>query len=373
MILMEIQVDKLREAMQLLQPVVPKKPTLAVLKNILLGNGKAIASNLDVIVLVDLPGADTNCLLPFRQIQELIKYLPGRHMLTIALENHSLKIAWEGGNASFQSGDADDYPPVPEMQVKVEGAIDGDLLVKTLREVIDYCASDEKRPVLRGVLISLGDNTVVTAADGFRLAYQELPIPFPAQEKMIIPVETVGILEHLWQKSPPPLPDRGDSLISKIVGKREIQASLGKGILSAHFGKITLFAKLLEGTYPNVAQLIPTAPPLKVQVFADELNRALHRIKNISKHGAGAARLSWDDTTMTVSARDGDDGNIETKFDVRAEGGPGKTAVQTSYLLEYLKGKEGTVDISVTDESSPVLLRYGRAPVVVIMPMQVQA
>jgi DNA polymerase-3 subunit beta len=369
---MEIRADKMREAMNLLHPVVPKKPTLAVLKSIRLGNGKAMASNLEVTVIVNLSGADTDCLLPFRQVQELLKYVPGENMLTIAPENHHVKIAWDGGSASYQSADADDYPPVPEIQAKVGGTLDGDLLVKTLKEVIYYCATDDKRPVLRGILLSLGDSVVVTAADGFRLAYQALPISFPAQEKIILPLETVEILEHLWHKSPPPLPDTDDSLISKIVGKRQIEASLGKGFFVTHFGKVNLFTKLIEGTYPDVNQLIPTDPPLKVQVFADELNRALHRIKNISKNGSGAARLSWDDTTMTVSAHDSDNANVETKIDVRAEGGPGKTAVQISYLLDYLKGKESTVIISTTNESSPVLLRYDRTPVVVIMPMQVQ-
>jgi len=46
--------------------------------------------------------------------------------------------------------------------------------------------------------------------------------------------------------------------------------------------------------------------------------------------------------------------------------------LNAKYLLDYLKGKEGIVTITVTEEKSPVGFRYQAGPTVLIMPMFVQ-
>jgi DNA polymerase-3 subunit beta len=368
---MEIQVERLREVLKLVQPVIPKKPTLEVLKNVLLEDGKLTATNLEAAVIVELLEVDEKCLIPHHAVLGLLKYVPGSETLTIKAKKKSIQLSWADGNASYDVPNAADYPPIPTVKAKAEGAIDGDLLVKALTSMVDYCATEETRPVLNGVAVSFGETVQIAGADGFRLAYQTLPVSFPTHETVIIPAETVRVLEHIWDSSPAPLP-QGDSLISQIVGKREMWLTLDNGVFSARFGRITLISQLIQGTYPDYKKLIPEEPPLKVQVFAGELERAVRQLGEIARDSKGAVRLSWDETTMTVAAKSEDKGKSEAKIAVRAEGGPGKTAIQINYLLGYLKGKDGPVGIAITSASSPVLLRYGKSPLVVLMPLFVE-
>jgi hypothetical protein len=44
---MHMQVARLRETLTLLQPAVPKKPSIVILKNILFKEGQAAATNLE--------------------------------------------------------------------------------------------------------------------------------------------------------------------------------------------------------------------------------------------------------------------------------------------------------------------------------------
>lgn len=368
---MEIQVERLREALKLVQPAVPKKPTLPILKHVMIEDGKITATDLEVAVIVELPGADEKCLIPHHAVMELLKYVPGMENLSIKTKKKSIQLSWGDGNASYDVDNVDDYPPIPTVKAKVEGAIDGDLLVKALTSVVDYCATETTRPVLNGVAVSFGEPIQIAGADGFRLAYQTLPIPFPAQETVIIPAETVRVLEHLWGNSPAP-PSGGDSLISRIVGKRHMELTFDGDVFSAHFGKLNLIAKLIQGEFPNVRQLIPENPPLKVTVFAGDLERATRRLKDIAKDGTGIVRLNWDEATMTVAAKSEEKGKAEAKVAVRAEGGPGKTALNFSYLVDYLKGKDGPIIMGIVDKQSPILFRYDRYPIVVIMPMFVE-
>jgi len=141
--------------------------------------------------------------------------------------------------------------------------------------------------------------------------------------------------------------------------------------MRARVGAVTLVCNLIQGTFPNYRQLMAQDTPLKVKLFAEDLERAVRRIQQVAREGSGTVRLVWTQDTMTVSAK-GDDTEAETTMPVTADGGPGRTALNVSYLLGYLRGREGLVEMGVSDETSPVLLRHGSSPLVLVMPMFVQ-
>ncbi len=367
---MQMRVHRLREALRLLQPVVPKTTSIPVIKNVLLRDGQAIANDLETMVILELPEAEGEYLIPHRSAQELLKYVPGDELLSIEQPKKSIEFSWEGGKASFDAADPKEYPPLPKVKERAKGSVDGDRLVPALRSVVDYCSTDTSRPVLSGIGLSLGETIEVAAGDGFRMAYQLLPISFPAEEKVIIPAHSVRVLGELWDKIPPAVPP-ADSLISQVMAKRQIELALGNGLM-ARFGRVTLFSTLIQGTAPNFSQLIPKEPPLKVRVFAPELERAARRCAEVARDGKSIVRLSWTETAMTVSAKGEEKGRVEAQVPVQTEGGPGKIAVNVSYLLGYLKGKEGLLTIGAKGAQDPLLFRHGTSPLVVMMPMFVQ-
>ncbi len=73
---MQIQVQRLREALDLLRPAVPKKHPMPVLQNVLLNDGLAMATDLDLAVVVQLPEAEGQCVLPFRTVADVLKLIP---------------------------------------------------------------------------------------------------------------------------------------------------------------------------------------------------------------------------------------------------------------------------------------------------------
>ncbi|MBI4215899.1 MAG: hypothetical protein HY687_00670 [Chloroflexi bacterium] len=112
---MKVQVKRLRSILDLLEPVVPKKPTLPVLTNILLKDGRALANNLEVAVALELPEAEGQCLLPSRPAAELLKRVPGDETLSLEQKGKTLHLAWPGGRASYETPEPKDYPPFPEV------------------------------------------------------------------------------------------------------------------------------------------------------------------------------------------------------------------------------------------------------------------
>ncbi|GAH99670.1 unnamed protein product, partial [marine sediment metagenome] len=96
---MEIQVNKLRELMELLKPAVPKKSAIPITAYIRLGEGKATATDLETMVIADLPEAEEPMLLPFASLAEMLKYVPGNEMIKIEAQNKKVSLVWSGGTA----------------------------------------------------------------------------------------------------------------------------------------------------------------------------------------------------------------------------------------------------------------------------------
>lgn len=368
---MEMRVDRLREALNLLKPVVPKKATLPVLQNVLLQDGRAEATDLEAAAALDMPEVDGQCLVPYRTALELLKRIPGNDTLTLNQKGMSLNLMWSGGKASYDVHNPRDYPPFPKFEAKAQHTVDGDTLIGTLSLLADYCSSDEARPVLTGVTIYLNETLEVAAGDGFRMAYQPLPIAFPAEgiENIVIPARAVGLLSHLWEKTPrAPL---GNSLVELLTSKRQLTLALGDGMLKAEFGQVTMVTKLIEGTPPQFKQLIPQDTPAMVRVMAPDFERAVRGVSDVARDSKGIVRLSWSEAEMTVSAKSEDKGQVETSLSVEAQE-PGKVGMNINYLLDYLRAKEGLVSMGVRSPQEAILFHYGTFPTVLIMPMFVQ-
>ena len=110
---MEIQVNKLRELMTLMKPVIPRKSNLKVAGYIRVGDGKAVATDLETMVIYDLPEATEPMLLPYASLADTLKYIPGS-TLKIEAQNRKISLAWDGGTAIYPTEDVQDFPVLPE-------------------------------------------------------------------------------------------------------------------------------------------------------------------------------------------------------------------------------------------------------------------
>ena len=371
---MEIQVNKLRELMTLMKPVIPRKSTLKVTGYIRVGDGKAVATDLETMVIYDLPQATEPMLLPYTSLADTLKYIPG-NTLKIEAQGRKLSLEWDGGAASYPTEDVQDVPVLPELETRAEGLIDGDTLVSAMQAALPYTATDTQRPVLSGVTMVLGSPIEIAAGDGFTMSHQVLGLTFPLEEKVVVPARSMFILGHVFDKTPRTPPSTADSLISVITAKRQIRIALiGENKLRADFGEsASVIINLIQGNPPEWLQLIPKGEPiLQSHLFAPQLEAAVKRVRDIARDGSGIVRMVFADGKLTVSAV-GEEQEIRATLDViSTQGEPGRTAINYTYLLRYLAGKQGIITLSQYNATGPLVFEYQNSPRVLIMPMSVQ-
>ncbi len=372
---MDIQVARFREALDLLKPAVARKSKIASLESVLLKDGQAIATNLETMVVIEVPEADLTSLVPFTDVAKVLQFTPGRELLHIGAKSGKLSLSWADGSATFPVEDPGTFPDVPEFVPETEESLNTDILIPALVSVLPYAATGSDRPVLSGVTLILGDPIEVAAGDGFRMADQVLPLSFPKNLITILPSSSVAVLKHLWEKTPR-TPPQSEELLPVIMAKKHAKMGHdGKQGLRFQFeNNTTAIVKLVSGSPPDWLKLIPKEEPiLQVHVLAEELALAVRRVTGVALDEKGIVRIAFKDDTATVSAKS-DDHKVETSFKtIDSKGTPHKVALNVSYLQHYLSGKQGIVTISRTGDSAPVAFRSRtNEPRVLIMPMEVK-
>ncbi len=369
---MELYVSKFRDIMYLLKPAVPGKPSLEVLKCILLKDGKAVATDMDTMVVMPLPEVDIEALVPFKKVMDVLQYVAGTEKLKFKSSKGSLSLKWSSGSANFPTKDPDTFPAVPEFAAAAETDLNGDNLIPGLASLRKYAAKESDRAVLNGITLMLGEKIKAVAGDGFRMADTELDGSFPEERTLVMPLESIPVLEHLWKKSPRAALST-DALIPALTAKKMVNISVDgeKGIQFRFARGLTAIVKLIQGNPPDFLKLIPKDEPvLKASFYAPELEVAINRVKSMASEGAGMVRMDFKDSQATIWAGDGDlraESSIST---LNAEGVPNKLAINAKYILDYLNGKEGLMTLSWTGQSAPIAFHSHNHPRVLIMPMK---
>ncbi len=369
---MEIQVAKLREALGILKPAVPRKPTLDILKNVLVKEGKVVATDLDSMVVINLPeAADESFVFPYDDVLQMLQYVPGHDYLKMDAKRGKLTLSWSEGSATYPTKSPEEFPPIPDFEVKAEAAVDSDTLIPALVSVLPYVATGGNQPVLNGVTVVFGEPIEISAGDGYRLAHIVLPLLFPGEFITIIPRVSVSTLTHVWEKTPR-TPSQADALMPIILAKRQIQVALdGKGHMRMVFGSVaSVIIKLVEGQPPAWLKLIPKEEPvLKAIIFAREFETAVRRVSKVASQNNGIVRLQFNDSAVRVSAKaDGQEVTATiTALDIT--GTPNRFALNVRDLTSYLKDKSGIVSMSWTGNNAPVAFEHSNSPKVLIMPM----
>ncbi|MDO8567157.1 MAG: DNA polymerase III subunit beta, partial [Dehalococcoidales bacterium] len=144
---------------------------------------------------------------------------------------------------------------------------------------------------------------------------------------------------------------------------------------------IELVSQLIQGTFPNYAQLIPQSHNTRVVVSVDEFLRATKTASIFARDGSGIVRLvitpgkESAPGKVTVSARSEELGDDVGEIDAIVEGDEAKIAFNGKYLVDVLSVLHETqVALETTSPSSPGVVKPVGADdyMHVVMPMFVQ-
>lgn len=360
----------LLRALTLAQSVAERRSGIPILTHVLIETaGDAVslrATDLDMEVRarrlparIEQPGAVT---VPARALYDYVRCVPRGELVQMATDPAAERLSIQAGRPPFALATLprEDFPVMASAEYACSFVAPAGALRRLFGKSKFAIATDEPRHYLNGVYMHVasgeGGAKVLrcVATDGHRLARIDAPLPAgaAAMPGVIVPRKMVGELCKLL--------DDDDAA--------EIAVSVSDTRARFATPEITLTSKVIAGTFPDYARVIPTRNARRLEIDAAEFARAL---KTVAR--GRAVELQMEDDRLVLSRRDAD-GAAATEVLMASYAAESlRIGFNASYLLDALApfGKR-VVAIDLRAAVSPALIHDPNdlSEVYVVMPMR---
>jgi DNA polymerase-3 subunit beta len=370
--------------------VVERRTTIPILSNVLLrADGKALllkATDLDLEISesidadTGLPGAIT---VPAHVLHDIVRKLPDGAQVSLESEEGGGQLQLRSGRSRFslQALPESDFPDLAAEKFSHSFALSAGDLKRLIDKTQFAISTEETRYYLNGIYLhtTKSDNEAVlraVATDGHRLARVQIPAPVGSagMPGVIVPRKAVTEAQRLIEDAA--------SAVHVEVSPSKIRFTFGgakgeggppqPGKLGP--GAIVLTSKLIDGTFPDYARVIPSGNDKRLTVDRDEFKVAIDRVATISSERGRAVKLSLAESKLTLSVTNPDLGSAVEEIDADYDASPLEIGFNARYLLDIAEQLDSDrMLLKLADPGSPTLLQDddGAAALYVLMPMRV--
>ena len=352
--------ENLARGLNIVSRAVSPRSTLPVLSNVLVatdeGRLRLSATNLELGITcwigakIEEEGSTT---VPARTFTELVGTLSDQQVeMSLSVRTQTLNVRSGTSNTDIKCIDSQEFPP---MTVPDPG--DGiPINVSDLKEMIHQVAfaasTDEARPILTGVLLTVdGDLLTMASADGFRLSVRKTSLASPISRPLlaVIPARALNELARITSD--------GDQVVDMILPP-------DRGQVVFQMKDLQLVSQLIEGTFPDYKQIIPSSRDTRSVLSTSAFLKACKQAEIFAREGSHIARINitpggeLKPGLITITGESDETGSSQTDMDASIDGAPLLIAFNVRFLREVLEViKAPEVALETTVNNSPGIIR----------------
>lgn len=291
---------------------------------------------------------------PYGLLAPLVAKLPSDAAITIAASGSRVVLATAAGEYSLTALDAADWPALIQPNATSKPiTIPLDDLRAAINATAHAASRDEAKQLLQGIHISLDPMSIQAAAtDGHRLSIYG-SAPLADTPHITIPASTLRELQHL---------------------EADITVTSDNAYVRLATDHTIITSRILDGTYPDFAKLIPESFASTFTVDRKALLNAVQRAAVLADTHNNIIKLAVGDT-LAVTA-DVELGSGTETLSIDATGKPLTLAVNATYLQDALKAMPSQqVKLSANTATTPFVVmpvESGTLQTYLIMPVQVR-
>jgi len=368
-----IERSALLNALSHVQNVVERRNTIPILSNILIRAGQGdvcfIATDLDIEAVdhadarIESEGAVTA---PAGTLFDVIRKLPAGADVDLELNPETSQLSLRCGRSRFS------LPTLPASDFQIleadAGATQFSLEARDLRRLIDKTrfaiSTEETRYYLNGVYLHTADSDTgsklrTVATDGHRLALAEVDTPSGSEtlKGVIIPRKAIAEVRRL---------------IDQADGDVTLSVSDTKVIFRS--GRAQLTSKLIDGTFPDYARVIPKGNEKAMLIDNKSFEAAVDRVATVSAERSRSVKLSVSESRLTLAVNSSETGQGQEEIECEYQSEPLDIGFNAKYLLDVTAQIEAEdARFLFHDPSSPALILDPADPSAqyVLMPLRV--
>ena len=351
--------QQLAHGLSVVSRAVSPRSTLPVLSNILVatdeGRLRLSATNLELGIScwigaqISEEGAVT---VPSRTFSDLINTLPNETvLLDLNEKTQTLNVRCASSNTDIKGIDAQEFPPMPVPDLSAGTELNVADFKEMIQQVVFAASTDEARPVLQGVNLTVSDHEISMAAtDGFRISVRKARLSTPSERPVsaIIPARALSELARIASDT--------DEKVTMVVPP-------GRGQVLFHFDDIELVSQLIEGNFPDYKAIIPRSSKTSTIMATAAFQKACKQAEIIAREGNYVVRLNIQNGeegpgSVEVSAQSEETGNSEVMVDANITGVGLVIAFNVHYLREVLDViKSPSVALETNANNTPGVIK----------------
>lgn len=372
---MKLTVERahLLKAISHAQSVVERRNTIPILANVRLEAAESglslTATDLDLAMstqascAVEVAGGTTA---PAHTLHDIVRKLPDGAQISLEHDVDAGRLNIVSGRSQFTLSclPREDFPVMSEGELPVSFSLPAGELRRIVDKTQFAISTEETRYYLNGIylhaVVEEGLSVLrAVSTDGHRLAKVELPMPdgAGALEGVIIPRKTVAELRKLLGET--------DDDVDVALSETKVRFRIGDAVLTS---------KLIDGTFPDYARVIPANSDQSMDVEAKHLVAAVDRVSTIATDKSRAVKMSIEPGRMAISAISPENGTAEEEIEVSYGGGAMEIGFNSKYLMDVATQVEGeSAHFEFSDATSPTIVRDSsdESALYVLMPMRV--
>jgi DNA polymerase-3 subunit beta len=353
--------------------VVERRNTIPILANVLVRadssklSFKATDLDLEITETIAAEVAQGGSItVPAHMFYEIVRKLPEGAQVVLEDSSDRAALSLRAGRSRFtlQTLPESDFPDLAAGDMTHSFSLAAADLKRLIDKTQFAISTEETRYYLNGIYLHAAASGKAqmlraVATDGHRLAQVELPLPKGAagMPGIIVPRKTVGEVQRLIEDN-----------------ESEVLVELSQGKIRFTLGDVVLTSKLIDGTVPDYARVIPSGNDKELVVDKKDFEAAVDRVSTVSSERGRAVKLSLTGGKLILSVTNPDSGSATEEIEVEYDSDPIDIGFNSRYLLDIAAQLDGEVAVlRLADPGSPTLIedKDAKGSLYVLMPMRV--
>jgi DNA polymerase-3 subunit beta len=290
---------------------------------------------------------------PARTFTELVGTLSDQQVeMDLSVRTQTLNVQSGTSNTDLKCIDSQEFPPMPSPDSDEGLAINVSDLKELIQQVTFAASTDEARPILTGVLVTVtGELLTMASADGFRLSVRKASLSSPSSRPVlaVVPARALSELARIISD--------GDQVVEMLLPP-------DRGQVIFQLKDVQLVSQLIEGSFPDYEQIIPRTKETRSVLSTSSFLKACKQAEIFAREGSHIARINitpggeLSPGSIMITGQSEETGSNQTEIDASIDGTPLLIAFNVRFLREVLEViKTPEVALETTVDTAPGVIR----------------
>ena len=290
--------------------------------------------------------SDGSIIIQGKYILDIVRKLPDQYINVEVIDELKILIYTENSEFNLNGISESEYPNVGLEESKKKININAGVLKSIVNQTAFATSNEESKPVLTGINFNIvGDILECNSTDSYRLARKIVKLEKASEENYNIVIPSHNLIEF-----------------TKILGddSEEVEVHIFNNKVLFKNGNLKFESRLINGTYPNTANLLPDDSYLVVSTNLNDFYSVIDRVSILtSDKEKNIVTLETEGNTLTLKSSSAEIGRVEEKMSISKNNNEDiKISFSAKYMMEALKSfSTETVDLHFVGEVKPILIK----------------